>query len=330
MSQPQTLFDRILGQSRPLWVIVSISLVMLLLPFLAAYLDDMLDVMLVSGQWRVVVVPVIIIIYIWVISQPFAKMGAAVLAALRPLTRMDDESYQRLVEKSSFIPLNYELLTLGGGLALGAWLGLKGGFPSSWTWLHFYWIAANSLMWGLLAWTVLISLASTRVTVAIHRQLVEIDLFDLAPFEPIGRQSLLLALVFIGGVTIGLILSFDVASLSSPYFWLIYIPMAIVPVLVFFLNMRPTHRVLSTEKNRQLQAIQALLQSRGSALIDFLEQDKETGSLSSEVEALIAFEQRVKEARTWPYNTPMLRSLFFSVLIPLVTVLARLGIELMF
>jgi len=246
------------------------------------------------------------------------------------LTRMDDESYQRLVEKSSFIPLNYELLTLGGGLALGAWLGLKGGFPSSWTWLHFYWIAANSLMWGLLAWTVLISLASTRVTVAIHRQLVEIDLFDLAPFEPIGRQSLLLALVFIGGVTIGLILSFDVASLSSPYFWLIYIPMAIVPVLVFFLNMRPTHRVLSTEKNRQLQAIQALLQSRGSALIDFLEQDKETGSLSSEVEALIAFEQRVKEARTWPYNTPMLRSLFFSVLIPLVTVLARLGIELMF
>jgi hypothetical protein len=94
--------------------------------------------------------------------------------------------------------------------------------------------------------------------------------------------------------------------------------------------MRPTHRVLSTEKNRQLQAIQALLQSRGSALIDFLEQDKETGSLSSEVEALIAFEQRVKEARTWPYNTPMLRSLFFSVLIPLVTVLARLGIELMF
>lgn len=45
------------------------------------------------------------------------------------------------------------------------------------------------------------------------------------------------------------------------------------------------------------------------------------------VTALLAYEQRPKEARTWPDNTSALRTLFFSGLIPLATVLARLFIE---
>ena len=35
-------------------------------------------------------------------------------------------------------------------------------------------------------------------------------------------------------------------------------------------------------------------------------------------------------ARTWPYNTTMLRTLFFSVLFPIGTLLVRLGFEVLF
>ena len=45
--------------------------------------------------------------------------------------------------------------------------------------------------------------------------------------------------------------------------------------------------------------------------------------------ALAALESRLQAARTWPYNTPMLRTLFVSVLAPGALLLARwlLGIR---
>ena len=61
-------------------------------------------------------------------------------------------------------------------------------------------------MYGLLAWTIYATLASTRLTNALLSQPLQIDPFDLSPFEPIGRQSLLNALVFVGGISLSLIL----------------------------------------------------------------------------------------------------------------------------
>ena len=40
-------------------------------------------------------------------------------------------------------------------------------------------------------------------------------------------------------------------------------------------------------------------------------------------DALLAYEDRLKEARTWRYNTAMLRTLFISVLVPVITVAAK-------
>ena len=52
--------------------------------------------------------------------------------------------------------------------------------------------------------------------------------------------------------------------------------------------------------------------------------------MGSEINALVAYEERLKATSTWPYDTAMLRTLFFSVIIPGVATLARVISEMSF
>jgi hypothetical protein len=47
------------------------------------------------------------------------------------------------------------------------------------------------------------------------------------------------------------------------------------------------------------------------------------GSASTELDLWLKYEERVKVARTWPYNTAMLRTLFLSTFIPAATWLTQ-------
>ena len=64
MDQPTSLFERFFSRPRPLWVSITVSLILLLLPFAAAYLDRNLDRFLNQGEWRVFLLAPTIIIYI--------------------------------------------------------------------------------------------------------------------------------------------------------------------------------------------------------------------------------------------------------------------------
>jgi hypothetical protein len=101
-------------------------------------------------------------------------------------------------------------------------------------------------------------------------------------------------------------------------------------MLIFFLNMWPTHQVLAEAKQRELEPLQQYINASCRELVHQRKQDKESTSLSTEINALVAYEDRLLAARTWPYNTTMLRTLFFSVLIPLGSVTARLLVEVLF
>ena len=329
MAPNQLLFDRTISRPRPWWATLGLCVGLLGLPIVAATLDGVLLEMLDNGLWRVLLAPVVVSLYIILIAPALVRMGEVVLAALRSLTTLSEIEFQNLVEVHAAIKPVYEFLVMGVGVAAGLWLGRQANFDAQVAWLEAYWIGASGLMWGLLVWTIFVSLASTRVTTAAHRYLGPIDLFDLSPFEPISRQSLLLSLVFVGGITLSLFFSFNLPNLRSPMFWFVYLLLALVPVLVFFMNMRSTHQALAAEKNRQLLAVQRQLQPLGSSLLQSLEQKPVDGEVPSQLAALLSYEERLKETRTWPYNTPMLRSLFFSVLIPLATVLARLVIEVL-
>ena len=327
MEQSASRVQRMLTKVHPLWVKLVVSLAFLLLPFATAYLDGLLDDFMREGQWRFLLLSPVIILYIWFISPAMSRGEAEVVRSFRPLVTLDDEAFDNLVVQESRVNPRNEWLALGAGAVLGLISAQASGFDLGISWLGFYWYISLALMYGLLAWVILGSVATTRLNAALHRLPLSVDILNPAQFEAVGRQSLILALVFIGGITLSLLLSFQPGNISEPSFWVTYLLLVLAVLLIFFLNMRPSHRVLTAAKQRELEPLQRKINASCRELAQHLERKQETGSLPAEINALVAYEQRLRAARTWPYNTTILRTLFFSVLIPLGSVMVRQLVE---
>lgn len=327
MDRHTSLFEKwISGPSRP-WAVMGGAVLLLLIPMVGAYLEGSLGDALANGRWRGLLASPVVIIYILVIAPRLERMGDSVLRSLRPLVPGGGESFDRLVQGAETVSSRSEMLAFSAGALVGA-LSIVRGIEGEITWLTLYWLLATCLMYGLLAWTIYVSIAGTRVTAAILRQPLAVDPLDITPFEAIGRQSLLLALVFIGGITLSLLFSApEPGVLRQMGFWLTYVPIVLVPVLIFFLNMQPTHRLLAKARGEQLQTVQAHIRRVRDSLLERLDGNEDVGTVAQEMNALAAIEQRLLAAQTWPYDTPMLRTLFVSVLIPAGTMVVRLLLE---
>lgn len=330
MNHPTSLFDRYLTRRRPWWVILIVSLSLLLLPFAAAYLDNNLSMMFSNGNWRIYLLAPTIIVYIWLVSPLMDRTGNQVIAAIKPLVELDPDEFDQIVLDASKINPIHEYLAFIIGILLGLVAILASGFDQNVSWLTIFWLLSTCLMYGILAWTIFASVTSTRVNSVIHQLPLKIDILNPNQFVTVGRQSLLLALVFIGGITLSLLFTYQDGSFSSPEFWIFNILFVLFTLLIFFLSMRPTHRLLAKEKAGELRPLQSLINSKCRKMVDQLEQEVNSGSLPEEINALVAYEQRLLTARTWPYNVSMLRTLFFSVFLPLGSILARLAVDIVF
>ena len=324
MDLAPSLFDRFLSRPRPLWVALFVSLIILVLPFVAAMLDRKFSEFLISGIWRAYLMAPAIMLYIWLISPAMYRVGNEVVISIRPVVQLDDESFASMVEQASQVNPLHEMIAFGIGAVFGVVSTFTSVFTENVFWLGGYALITNALMYGLLTWVIYASVANTRLNAALHRQSMKIDILDPAPFEAVGRQSLLLALVFIGGITLSLLFSLQVQTITSWVFWLGYFILVLVVMLIFFLNMRPTHQLLAQAKKDELDSLQKRINNSCRALLKQLDQGQHSDSLSGEINALVAYEGRLDKARTWPYNTATLRTLFFSVFIPLGSVAIKL------
>jgi hypothetical protein len=260
--------------------------------------------------------PSAIIIYILVVGPIIDRMQTAVIKAFRPMVLVDDQQYEQLVAEASRPNPIAEALAFGAGAAFGLWIGLSTFSGEGLLWLKICMALLTSLMFGILIWIIYGAIAGTRLTTELLRQPLQFDILDISPFEPIGRLSLVMSLVILGGVLLSLVLGLAPDTLFDWRNWLLYLILALVAVLIFFLNMRDTHRVLVTEKKRELDAVQGHILHACRALIQRLDAGESTGDLGVQINALITYEERLLAARTWPYNTTMLRTLFVSVIIP--------------
>jgi hypothetical protein len=325
-----SLFQRLISRPRSPWLTVGIGLLLVLAPVGAAALDGVLDQFFSQDLWRLSWLPPVVILYILVVSPIMARMEAGVVEAFRPLVQMDDEDFEQLVDGATRIEPIGEVLAFVLGAAFGLWVGRLWFSGTDLGWMALYVPLSACLMFGLLAWTIYVLMASTRLTAALHRPPLCVDIFEPKPFEPIGRQSLISALVFVGGIVLGMIFGVGQGSIFAWQTWLMVLVLALVPVLVFFLNMRPTHRVLAAEKGRELEVVERNIRQACRTLMDRVSADESTGSLGAEINALVAYEKRLQAARTWPYDTAMARTLVFSVVIPGAASLARAVFELAF
>jgi hypothetical protein len=328
MKAAPSLFERWIARPRHRWVALVVALVCLAAPFVAARLDGSLAWLAESGLWREILVPPTILTYILVVAPRQAAMESRVLASLRPLLDVDEAELKRLAEQTGGMTQRREVTAFGVGVLVAVALSAQG-VVVEFTWLELILLLEAALMYGLLAIVIYASLAGTRVTSALLRLPLQIDPLDVTPFEAIGRQSLLLALVFVGGVTLSLLfIGADAEILRAWEFYVIYVPLIVVPLLVFFLNMVPTHRRLQAARDGELGRVRSLIRRECSEMVQRMEQGEEANAVAGRVSALAAYESRLLEARTWPYNTTMLRTAFVSVLIPVGTMISRIVAEL--
>jgi hypothetical protein len=312
-----SLFSRVIARPRPVWLTILISLLLLLAPLAAAFADGSLGAFLSQGNWRPFFTAPIVIIYVMVVSQWLAKSDTDLLSAFRPLVLIEEEAFDRLAGEASRIHPAGEGIAVLTGMLIGLGVSLPWLKWMTTFWLRLYVPLSLCLMWGILVWVIYYSFASTRLVTALHRQPLKVDILDTKPFESMGRYSLVTSLVFVGGIALGMIFGLDVKNIFAWQSWLINLPLMCVPVLIFFLNMRETHRILAAEKKRRLLDVGQSILLAGREVQKRMADGAKLGGISGEYTALIAYETRLRAASTWPYNTAMLRMLFLTIFLPL-------------
>jgi hypothetical protein len=328
MEQPASLFERVIDRPQPLWVKISVSLFLFALPFIVVYLSGVADEVMSDGKWRFLLLTPSIIVYVWLGSPLLARHNQEVIHALRSISALDEESFARLMVETQSVKPRNEWIAIAVGAVFGLAINTTNDFSGMNFLFPLYWTISMMAMYALLAWIIYLSVASSRSGDLLLRQPLHINLFNPAPFEAIGRQGLLLALMFIGGLTLSLIFSFRWENLAQPLFWLIYLVLVLVTLLIFFASMRPAHRVLAKQKDLELAVVRQHLERLGRELMQMLEVQQDSSKVAAELNALTAYEERLQATHSWPYNTRMLRTLFVSFLVPLGSFLFKTVIDL--
>jgi Na+/melibiose symporter-like transporter len=300
--------------------VVAVSAILLLFLVIATILDGAIREVVFEGGWRTMLLPAVIIIYIVALDTPLRDYRTDAVEAFRQLVLIGDEAFEQLVQEASDVDDRSELIAFLVGAAFGVWSNGPWHITEEFFWLKAYFVVVGALMFGLLAWIAFTSLAGTKLDAVLHEQPLDIDIFDVRPFLPIGRYSLFSALAFVGGSVISILFLgpsqeiFNIAALG------LYGVLGLVALLVFFLGTRHTHRVLKNAKEREKREIRQHISDAFRALRN---EDKDVAAISTELNLWLKYEDRLKVARTWPYNTTMLRTLFVSVLFPIIASLAQ-------
>jgi hypothetical protein len=328
-----TLLEELVGRTRLSWLrmTAAVGLVLFLLLGGAAYLNGVLgraaypdDGLFRPGShlwakvrevaWQEVDKP-IVIVYILLIQPFMRRLRDRAIKALRSLTMMGDESFDRIVAEVSVLDLRREWLALGVGAAAGLLLGAPWAVPRFWPIKLYLWLS-TALVYGLAGWIIYVSLTDSRLFNVLLSQPLDIDVFDLTPLEPVARWSLGLALSFSGSIALSALLNPSVEEFLSIEGIITYGGGVLVTVLVFFLGIRRTHRVMVRAKEEKLRLVRHNLATRF--------QEAQEQEATSEVHAWLAYEKRIQDAPEWPYTTDIMRSLLVSTLLPAAVFIIRM------
>ena len=307
------------------WSVAMIGVILLLIPLALVWLTDRSDWFLALGvRGFVIVFPGIVTVYLLIVVHLLQRTRERVALALRPLLQIDDESFVAVVRRACRANPVGELVGTGVGIIFFlAVVGPPGVSPNQeYYWVGVYYYIGSMIMFGAIGWSVYAVIVISRLTNQLLRQPIEIDIFDVTPFEPIGMQSLYLSLSFVGTIVI----TFP----SSPYAlpsWqnvLILSALILISVLVFFVNMYSTHRLLASTKKRQIAIVERQFAQTYHQLLELANYRQDIHAATTELNAWAVAKHELLLTRSWPYNTEMIRTLFVSVLIPVMVGLGRL------
>ena len=327
---PTSILERLVTGAHRLPFAVKIALCVLFfsLPYVLAFFDGSLSRFLETGEWRFLLLEPVMVFYMLAIAPTVIRAERNVIDALRSISQLDDAEFDRIVASTTHIRPRSEALAILLGVLFEFMLFGPQSLSMSPSLFRVYLFVANLVVFGLMGWLIFVSLAGNRCMAALHRQPLTVNIFDLTPFEPIGRQSLVICLAFIGGSIISLFFVFSPSGFLSFTNLVIYGTLSMVIILLFFVNLWRTHVVLARAKQNALSTAQQHISRIYQSLASTAVASADMSATSAEVNTWITLEHRLKLARTWPYNTEMLRTLFISAMVPLLLALVRFALSL--
>jgi hypothetical protein len=307
------------------WIVAALGLVLLLIPAMLAYLDGV-GIARLFADYRALFIYPVLIAYLLVACHLLQKTHESVAQALRPLMQLDEKTFTQAVERACRVSPRGELSALGVGMAMGLAINIvfEPMEPKPFL-LELYSYPSRIVLWGAIGWAIFCAFAVTRLTNTLLRQPIRVEIFDLRPFQPIGRQSLWISVMFVGGMVLGLLSSnFAEEELRLEYLINNAVIIALI-VAVFLVNTHNVHRVVAAMKKEQLESVEHHLARAYYRLEALIAENQDTYAVATELNALATSKQELKAIRTWPYNTEMLRTIFISIVTPLVVAIARVA-----
>jgi hypothetical protein len=267
----------------------------------------------------------VMLAYSLAIQPAYRRYRLKAIHAYRPLVPVEDEEIKTAYSNASLFNRRREWISLligviGGILITQPWdptgPGQNSTYAGQSVWLSIYGILVTLLMYCVIAFFIYSSLSSTRLFSEIYQGQLEINIFNTSSLEPIGQWSLVIALSYIGGMTLSvLFLNFRMLTVEA----LIVYPLLIVTfLLVFFLNMKSIRDSIADAKRREVKSVREELTEVSSTLIarEPTVKTEDNLTLIGRISTLEGYIERVQGLSEWPLSADIKRRLALSSFLP--------------
>jgi hypothetical protein len=315
ITTPPTLVEEWVRRTGLSWAQAAALVALALIVFLAgaAYMDGTLAELFDAEYWRYgLIYPAITAYTLW-IQPALGRLLVAALEAFRPLVLTDDENFQRLVAEAPLFDRRNQWLAVGiGAVFILVWRP-SDPFPF---WPTLYHLLSGALMYGLMGWFIYTTATASMIGVDWDIS-VDINVFELKALEPVARWGLGIALSYVGGITLSLLLvprfTLNIQNIAT------YGVLTAAPVLVFFASMFSSHRIMAEAKKRELKVVRGSLAAASQALKRCAAEGRteEMQVLFDLLASWGAYEKQVEAVPEWPYTAQIRRNLLVSLLVPL-------------
>lgn len=241
------------------------------------------------------------------------------VVALRKTTGLSTPEYQDWIDKSApNCTWRSQMIAFGLGalatlLLLGAWSTIADG-----EWANIYGLFSLTFLDATLAWLIYTAYVNTKLFAAISTRLSRPDPMRPAMFYPVGRWNLSFSTFLVLAVGVSVVF-LPTSSLVSYETGVVFSVLILAAIAVFFLGSSSAHRAMAGAKQEQID----LARDHAMTAMQRLQVDDANESVAASVTAWIAYERRIAEAPSWPFDTAMLRRLAISIAVPGAAVLAR-------
>jgi hypothetical protein len=326
-ASPTTLLEELPARTRLTWfqLILVIDIILILFFVVMAYLDGILLEPFDLEFWRVNMFVPIVLAYSLAVQSAYRRFRVNALRAFRLLVPLDDDAFLLALSKASLFNRRREWISMlagvvGGLLVSQPWDPAGPGMNSSYVgqsiWLSIYGILVTLLMYSIIGFFIYSSISSTRLFSDVYQGPLKINIFNIWSLEPIGQWSLVIALSYIGGMTLSvLFLNFQALTLEA---LIIYPVLILTMLLVFFLIMKSIHDAIVEAKQREIGRVREDIVDVCSSLTEHGSMGKTEDNLTfiGRLTTLEGYLKRVQGLPEWPLSADIKRRLALTSFLP--------------